>query len=78
MTITAAGTNIRPLAPGQRARLLVGDIDGGEPRLVHETADSALEAPNWSPDGRWLVFNQDGLLLRIPRTPLPATAPGPR
>ncbi|SCD37669.1 WD40-like Beta Propeller Repeat [Streptomyces sp. DvalAA-14] len=65
MTITAAGTNIRPLAPGQRARLLVGDIDGGAPRLVHQTTGSALEAPNWTPDGRWLVFNQDGLLLRI-------------
>lgn len=65
MTITGKGTNVRPLAPGQRARLLVADIDGGEPRLVHETSDSALEAPNWSPDGRWLVFNQDGLLLRI-------------
>jgi Tol biopolymer transport system component len=66
VTITGAGTNVRPLAAGQRARLLVADIDGGQPRLVHETADSALEAPNWSPDGRWLVFNQDGLLLRIP------------
>lgn len=59
------GTNIRPLAPGQRARLWITDIDGGEPRLVHETATSALEAPNWTPDGEWLVFNQDGLLYRI-------------
>ena len=42
MTITGAGTNIRPLAPGQRARLLVGDIDGAEPRLVYETTGSAL------------------------------------
>lgn len=71
MSADIAGTNIRPLAPGQRARLLVADIDGGEPRLVHETAASALEAPNWTPDGRWLVFNQDGLLLRIA-----ADAPG--
>lgn len=59
------GTNIRPLRPGQRARLLVGDVDGGPPRLVHESAASALEAPNWSPDGRWLVYNHDGLLYRI-------------
>lgn len=66
MTITGAGTNVRPLAPGQRARLLVADIGGGEPRVVHQTSHSALEAPNWTPDGRWLVFNQDGLLLRIP------------
>jgi TolB protein len=78
VTITAAGTNIRRLAPGQRARLLVGDIDGGRPRLVHETADSALEAPNWSPDGHWLVFNQDGLLLRIPADARPGDGgPGP-
>ena len=63
------GTNIRALAPGRKARLLVASIDGGdggEPRLVHETTRSALEAPNWSPDGRWLVYNHDGLLLRIP------------
>jgi Tol biopolymer transport system component len=66
VTITAKGTTIRALAPGQRARLLVADIEGGEPRLVHETTGSALEAPNWSPDGHWLVYNHDGLLLRIP------------
>lgn len=77
MTITGAGTNIRPLAPGQRARLLVGDINGGEPRVVHQTTDSALEAPNWTPDGRWLVFNQDGLLLRIPAGPPAAGSPAP-
>ncbi|WP_405582422.1 TolB family protein [Streptomyces sp. NBC_01190] len=68
MTITRAGTNIRPLAPGQRARLMVASVrdgDEGSPRVVHETTGSALEAPNWTPDGRWLVFNQDGLLLRI-------------
>ncbi|GIG70446.1 TolB family protein [Phytomonospora endophytica] len=59
------GTNIRPLRPGQRARLLVGDVEGGPTRLVHECAGSALEAPNWSPDGRWLVYNHDGLLYRI-------------
>ena len=58
-------TNIRPLRPGQRARLVVGDVDGGPARLVHESTASALEAPNWSPDGRWLVYNHDGLLYRI-------------
>ncbi|MFT3907590.1 MAG: hypothetical protein QM718_14940 [Steroidobacteraceae bacterium] len=25
-----------------------------------------IEAPNWSPDGRWLVFNGDGRLFRVP------------
>jgi Tol biopolymer transport system component len=50
---------------------------------VYETSGSALEAPNWSPDGRWLVFNQDGLLLRIAADPAPGepgvpAAPGVR
>lgn len=76
MTVPNAGTNIRPLAPGQRARLLVADLGGGPPRLVHETTASALEAPNWTPDGRWLVFNQDGLLYRIRAgAPAPGEAP---
>jgi TolB protein len=56
---------------------MVGDIDGGAPRLVHQTTTSALEAPNWSPDGRWLVFNQDGLLLRIAADAEPGRGPGP-
>jgi len=77
VTITAAGTDVRPLAPGQRARLLVGHLHGGPPRLVHETTGTALEAPNWSPDGRWLVFNQDGLLLRIAADAEPGRRPGP-
>ncbi len=76
MTI-ASGTDIRPLAPGRRARLLVADIDGGEPRLVHETTGSALEAPNWSPDGRWLVYNHDGLLFRIPADARPGDGTAP-
>jgi Tol biopolymer transport system component len=77
VTITAKGTAIRPLAPGQRARLMVADIDGGTPRLVHETSGSALEAPNWSPDGRWLVYNHDGLLFRIPADASPGDGRGP-
>lgn len=33
---------------------------------VFETEDFVIEAPNWSPDGEWLVFNCDGLLYRTP------------
>jgi Tol biopolymer transport system component len=39
-------------------------FDGANPRLVYETAER-IEAPNWSPDGRWLVYNAGGGLYRI-------------
>ena len=29
-------------------------------------ADGRIEAPNWSPDGRWLMVNAGGLLYRVP------------
>jgi len=49
----------------QRSRLMTLGFDGAEPRLVYETADR-IEAPNWSADGKWLVYNGSGLLFRIP------------
>lgn len=29
-------------------------------------AEGRIEAPNWSPDGRWLMVNAGGLLYRVP------------
>ena len=48
----------------QRSQLRVLDLRSGEQRLVVDTADH-LEAPNWSPDGQWLLCNGGGRLLRI-------------
>jgi Tol biopolymer transport system component len=39
-------------------------IDGTEQRVVYQ-ANEAIEAPNWSPDGKWLVFNAKGSIWRI-------------
>jgi len=36
-------------------------------RTVVHRAEERIEAPNWSPDGRCLVFNSLGLLYRLPR-----------
>jgi Tol biopolymer transport system component len=55
----------RKLAPGQIARLATLGYDGRDLRVVYETTDH-IEAPNWSPDGKWLVFNGGGSLWRIP------------
>jgi Tol biopolymer transport system component len=55
----------RPLRPGQRAELRTIDIDGGNENVVLIT-DQVIEAPNWTPDGQWLIFNAGGELWRIP------------
>ncbi|KKB85025.1 biopolymer transporter Tol [Devosia limi DSM 17137] len=53
----------RLLAAGQRAELTIIDL-AGNARLVL-TAHDVIEAPNWSPDGGFLVFNAGGLIYRI-------------
>ena len=55
----------RTLAPGQRSRIHVLDVDTGEDRIVHETADVLYEAPNWTLDGTALILNGDGHLFRL-------------
>ena len=47
-----------------RSSLEIHDLGSGESRAVHAT-DRLIEAPNWSPDGRFLVFNGDGRLWRL-------------
>src|ERR1700712_3910268 len=46
------------------AQLMLVDADGAGAQVLHAT-DEPIEAPNWSPDGRWLVFNCAGSLYRI-------------
>lgn len=59
----------RTLKPSQRCLVLVVDAATGDASVVLERDDLLLEAPNWSPDGRWLVLNGDGLLWRLPVDP---------
>ncbi len=61
----------RTLLPGQRCRILIVDPDSGRTRVVFESGAVLVEAPNWSPDGRWLVVNGDGALWRLPADPEP-------
>jgi TolB protein len=48
-----------------RSHLTIVDRDGTSKRVVY-SADHVFEAPNWSPDGKYLVFNSEGKLWRIP------------
>ena len=54
----------RRLTPGQHAELRTLDTQTGESRLVLRI-DKIIASPNWTPDGRWLIYNSDGELYRI-------------
>jgi Tol biopolymer transport system component len=58
--------NARQLDPGQRSVVWVTEAESGAARLLLETRDILLEAPNWSLDGRALYANGDGRLWQIP------------
>lgn len=54
----------RRLAENQVSELVIASRDGSEISVVYETGE-LIEAPNWSPDGAWLIYNADGRLFRI-------------
>ena len=56
----------RTLRPAQRAELFVLEVETGERRLVFESSELLFEAPNWTPDGDWLIVNGNGRLFRLP------------
>ena len=47
------------------SHLQIWDMHAGQSRLVLKT-DRHIEAPNWSPDGSYLLVNGDGRLFRVP------------
>lgn len=55
----------RALEPGQRSRLRVFQLATGQARTVYESSSHVFEAPNWTPDGKRLIVNQDGLIYGI-------------
>ena len=44
--------------------LEIFDIQTGRRTIVKEFGNT-IEAPNWSPDGKWLLYNQGGRLYKI-------------
>ena len=52
------------LQDGQLAELSIVNYESGESTVIYETAE-LIEAPNWTPDGEWLIFNADGRIFRI-------------
>jgi Tol biopolymer transport system component len=56
--------NARRLLPRQSSELVVLDLNTATPRVIHDAA-ALFEAPNWTLDDQWLVYNADGRLWRI-------------
>jgi Tol biopolymer transport system component len=54
----------RRLQAGQVSELTVINADGTGRQVIFEACE-LFEAPNWTPDGKWLVFNADGRLYKI-------------
>jgi TolB protein len=50
--------------PPANSRITVIDRDGGNARVIHTSA-KLFEAPNWSPDGRYLLLNSEGKLWKV-------------
>ena len=46
------------------SQLMIMNSDGTGARVVYQTGQH-LEAPNWSADGKWLIYNSQGHLFRI-------------
>lgn len=55
----------RKLLPGQVCEVCVIDATSKKVRVVHRSAHTVFEAPNWTSDGEWLIVNAAGSLYRI-------------
>lgn len=51
--------------PVLQSSLEVIDITTGEREVIHRRR-AHFEAPNWSPDGSYFLFNQEGRIYRLP------------
>jgi TolB protein len=59
-----------PAAPGTdgyknppKSRMEILDVESGERRILFATEEN-IEAPNWSPNGKYLLYNKKGLIYR--------------
>ena len=54
----------KPAPEHLRSRLFIYDLRDGSSHLVY-TADAIWEAPNWSPNGKYLVVNSGGGIYKL-------------
>jgi TolB protein len=69
-TAVFSSVSIEPLGtqsqrPAARSKISVYDLASKSVRVVY-TAEKVFEAPNWTPDGKFLLTNSGGKLYRLP------------
>lgn len=58
------------------ARIALFPIDGGEPRILHDTPDSQPELVGWTPDGSAVIVDEvSGVGSQLMRLPVDGSAP---
>jgi hypothetical protein len=72
MQALPAGAQNRPPAQRYRSRISIYDLRDKSIRTLYQ-ADQVFEAPNWAPDGTYLLSNSGGRLYRIPVNDAKAT-----
>jgi TolB protein len=60
----SAQAGAQPSEPHLRSRLFIYNLRDSSSHLVY-TADSIWEAPNWSPDGKYLIANSGGAIYKL-------------
>ena len=68
-TAVFSNVTVQPLAPQQaqrrvRSKINIYDLATKSVRTIY-TEDKLYEAPNWSPDGKYLLVNSGGALFRL-------------
>lgn len=71
---TAVFTNVRIIIPAAKdfrpyrdyigSHIEVMDVQTGLSKILH-SAPNSLQAPNWTPDGKFLIYNEEGLLKKF-------------
>ena len=59
-----AGENVDGYQKPSPSRLEILDIETGNREVIYET-ETHIEAPNWSVDGKYLIYNSEGKLFKF-------------
>lgn len=62
--IIPAAKDFRPYRDYIGSHIEVMDVETGHRKILH-SAPNSLQAPNWSRDGKFLVYNAEGLLYKF-------------
>lgn len=62
--IIPAAKNFRPYRDYIGSHLEVMDVATGHRKILH-TVPNSIQAPNWTPDGKYLIYNFEGLLYKF-------------